>query len=132
MKITPVLFVDAIEPSLDFWIGRLGFEKTAEVPEGDRLGFVMLKKGDAEIMLQTRESIKNDVGAAADTFRSVTSSLYIEVENFAGILQRVAGSEVVVPQRDAFYGMREIVVREPQGQIVGLAARIPKPGETRL
>ena len=97
------------------------------MPEGDRLGFVMLKKGDAEIMLQTRESIKKDVGAAADTFRSVTSSLYIEVENFAGILQRVAGAEVVVPQRDAFYGMREIVVREPQGQIVGLAARIPKP-----
>ena len=27
-----------------FWIGRLGFTKTVEVPEGDRIGFVMLGK----------------------------------------------------------------------------------------
>src|SRR4029453_8853944 len=42
-KLTPVLFVGEIEPCLEFWT-RLGFERTAEVPEGDRLGFVLLTK----------------------------------------------------------------------------------------
>ena len=34
-KLTPVLVVDAIEPCLSFWVDRLGFEKTVEVPEGN-------------------------------------------------------------------------------------------------
>jgi uncharacterized glyoxalase superfamily protein PhnB len=124
MKITPILFVDAIEPSLDFWVGRLGFEKTVEVPEGNKLGFVILKKGDSEIMLQTRESIRKDVTGGAEAILSLTSCLFIEVDNFEDAVKRVKGAEVIVPQRDTFYGMREIFVREPEGQIVGLAARI--------
>lgn len=126
MKITPILFVDAIEPSLEFWVGRLQFEKTAEVPEGDHLGFVILKQGDSEIMLQSRESMKKDVSAASQAMLSMTSCLYIEVDSFTDALQRVQGAEVLVPQRDTFYGMREIYVREPEGQIVGFAARIPQ------
>lgn len=126
MKITPILFVDAIEPSLEFWVGRLQFEKTAEVPEGDHLGFVILKQGDSEIMLQTRESMKKDVNAASQAMLSMTSCLYIEVDSFADVLDRIQGAQVLVPQRDTFYGMREIYVREPQGQIVGFAARIPQ------
>ena len=126
MKITPILFVDAIEPSLEFWAGRLQFEKIAEVPEGNKLGFVILKRGDSEIMLQTRESIKKDADAASTTMLSMTSCLYIEVDNFTEALERVKGAEVLVPQRDTFYGMREIFVREPEGQIVGFAARIPQ------
>ena len=126
MKITPILFVDAIEPSLEFWVGRLKFEKIAEVPEGDRLGFVMLKKDDSEVMLQSRESIKRDAGAASQAMLSMTSGLYIEVDSFADALQSIRGAEVLVPQRDMFYGMREIFVREPEGQIVGFATRIPQ------
>jgi uncharacterized glyoxalase superfamily protein PhnB len=126
MKITPILFVDAIEPSLKFWVGRLQFEKTAEVPEGDHLGFVILKQGDSEIMLQTRESMKKDVSAAGQAMLSMTSCLYIEVDSFTDALDRIQGAEVLVPQRDTFYGMREIYVREPEGQIVGFAARIPQ------
>jgi uncharacterized glyoxalase superfamily protein PhnB len=126
MKITPILFVDAIEPSLEFWLGRLKFMKIAEVPEGDRLGFVMLQKGDSELMLQSRESIKKDAGAASQAMLSMTSGLYIEVDNFPDALESIRGAEVLVPQRDTFYGMREIYVREPGGQIVGFAARIPQ------
>src|ERR1700675_715387 len=122
MKITPILFVDAIEPSLEFWVGRLKFEKIAEVPEGNRLGFVILKKGDSEIMLQSRESIRKDASDASRAMLSMTSCLYIEVDNFTEGLDRIQGAEVLVPQRDTFYGMREIFVRESQGQIVGFAA----------
>ncbi len=56
MKLTPVLILDEIESSLPFWAGRMGFDKVAEVPEGDRLGFVILSSGNAELMLQTLEA----------------------------------------------------------------------------
>jgi len=34
-KSTPVLIVEAIEPSLPFWQERLGFLRPVEVPDGD-------------------------------------------------------------------------------------------------
>ena len=56
-KMTPVLYVEAIEPCLDLWVNRLGFAKTVEVPEGDKLGFVILNQGPIEIMYQSRASV---------------------------------------------------------------------------
>jgi uncharacterized glyoxalase superfamily protein PhnB len=121
VKLTPVLFVDAIEPSLPFWVERLGFEKTAEVPEGDRLAFVILRHGAAEVMLETKAAAIGDVGnhAALDA----TVSLYIEVDDFAATRPRIEGLPVTMPERVAFYGMREIGVQEPGGHFVTLAAR---------
>jgi uncharacterized glyoxalase superfamily protein PhnB len=120
MKITPVLVVDNIEKSLPFWVERMGFEKTVEVPEGDRLGFVILLRDGAELMLQTIESVKKDQpqleglpGAAA---------LFIEVEDFADILKRLEGYSVTIPERLTFYGMREIGVRDPDGHLAVFAA----------
>jgi hypothetical protein len=123
MKITPILIVDEIEPSLDFWVGKLGFEKTVEVPEGDKLGFVILQKEGAEVMLQSRASVKKDAGQAADAVLAAGSNLYIEVDNFGDALERVKGAEVVVAERTTFYGMREIWVREPGRNVLGFAAR---------
>jgi uncharacterized glyoxalase superfamily protein PhnB len=124
MKITPVLIVEEVEQSLKFWVDQLGFAKTAEVPEGDKLGFVILEKDGVEVMLQSRSSVKKDGGPAADTMLKAGSSLYIEVDNFADALQRVHNAEVIVPERTTFYGMREIWVREPGRHIVGFAARV--------
>jgi uncharacterized glyoxalase superfamily protein PhnB len=123
MKITPILIVDAIEPSLKFWVEKLGFEKTVEVPEGGKLGFVLLQKEGWEVMMQTRESIRKDAGPAADAVLELGASLYIEVDNFGDALKRLQGAEVLVPERSTFYGMREIVVREPGRHVVGFAAR---------
>jgi len=53
-KLTPNLIVESVEECLRFWVDRLGFTKTVEVPEDDHLGFVILKRGDLELMLQSR------------------------------------------------------------------------------
>ena len=127
MKITPILIVDQIEPCLKFWVDRLGFEKTVEVPEGDRIGFVILQKEGAELMLQSRASVVKDAGPAADAILGAHSHLFIEVDNFADALARVKGAEVLVPERTTFYGMREIWVREPGRHVVGFAAKIAEP-----
>lgn len=119
-KLTPVLYVEEIEPCLPFWVDRLGFEKIAEVPEGDRLGFVILKKGDVEIMYQTRASVQNDVPALADTPMGGTL-LFIEVEDLDAVERALEGVEVVFPRRSTFYGAQEIGVREPCGNAVTFA-----------
>ncbi len=55
-RVTPVLLVKEIEPIVPFWVDRLGFTKTIEVPDGNKLGFVAFQKGTAEVMYQTYAS----------------------------------------------------------------------------
>ena len=43
-RITPVLLVKEIEPVIPFWVDRLGFTKTIEVPEGNKLGLWRFRK----------------------------------------------------------------------------------------
>ncbi len=120
-KITPILYVDAIEVVLPFWEDRLGFTRTAEVPQGDRLGFVIFEKDGFEVMYQTRASVSADVPALADTpMRG--SILFIEVESLEPVLKALEGIDLVVPRRQTFYGADEIVVREPAGNVIGFAA----------
>jgi uncharacterized glyoxalase superfamily protein PhnB len=116
-KLTPVLVVDAIEPCLSFWTERLGFAKVAEVPDGDRLGFVILAKDSVEVMYQTRESVRKDIPALASAAGGATN-LYIDVADVAAVERAVKGAEVIVPRRKTFYGADEIGVREPGGNVV--------------
>lgn len=123
MKITPVLIVDKIEPVLPFWVDRLGFEKTVEVPNGDGLAFVIFQHGTAELMFQTQASAEKDVPQIAGQLKPRPGT-FIEVDDFDDLLKRVEGLEVVMPERTTFYGMREIMVREPGGNIICFAAKV--------
>lgn len=118
-NVTPVLHVEAIEPCLPFW-ERLGWTRDAEVPEGDRLGFIILKHGDAQVMLQTQESIRKDVPEVADTPMGGTL-LFIVVDDIDAVEAALGDAEVVHPRRTTFYGATEVIVREPAGNVVTFA-----------
>ena len=120
-KLTPVLVVESIEPSLPFWVERLGFTVTIEVPHGDRLGFAAVQRGGVEVMYQTRESVLADVPTIADLPFGGPTHLYIEVDDFDAVERALEGAEVIVPRRQTFYGATEIFVREPGGHHVAFA-----------
>jgi catechol 2,3-dioxygenase-like lactoylglutathione lyase family enzyme len=124
-KITTVLYVESIEPCLRFWVDSLGFTKTAEVPEGDRLGFVILASEDTEVMLQSYASLDKDIPALGKEMRGAPSVLYIEVEDIGEIERPLKDYEVIVPKRKTFYGANEIFYRTPGGHVVGFAQQNP-------
>jgi uncharacterized glyoxalase superfamily protein PhnB len=120
-KLTPILYVERIEPVLSFWVDRLGYTRTAEVPHGDVLGFVILEKDGVEIMYQTRDSVHDDLPAVADGLAMRGSILFIEVDDLAAVERAMEGAEVLVPRRKTPYGAEEVFVREPAGNVVGFA-----------
>jgi uncharacterized glyoxalase superfamily protein PhnB len=73
-KITAILFVEQVDPCVQFWVERFGFEKAAEVPEGDRLAFAMLQKANVELMYQSYASADQDVGAISQAVRKARPS----------------------------------------------------------
>ena len=124
MKITAVLIVKEIEKSLAFWVDRMGFQKTVEVPEGDRLGFVILMRDGAELMMQTITSVQKDEPKFAP--KGLTTKgcgMFIEMDDFEDVKRRLDGYPIVMPERTTFYGMREIGVAEPNGHTVVFAAK---------
>lgn len=120
-RITPILFVEEVEPCAKFWVERLGFQKTAEVPEGDKLGFVMLQKGNVELMYQSYASVEKDVGAISNVVRKGPSFLYIEVDSLDEAISAVKDAEVVMPVRTTFYGSKEIGIKDPAGHFITFA-----------
>ncbi|HEX8358933.1 MAG TPA: VOC family protein [Longimicrobium sp.] len=120
-KLTPILFVDQIEPSIPFWVDRLGYTRTAEVPHGDRLGFLILEKDGTEIMYQTRASVEADASAIAEGLAMRGSILFIEVDDLAAVERALEGAEIILPRRTTSYGATEVFVREPAGNVVGFA-----------
>jgi uncharacterized glyoxalase superfamily protein PhnB len=120
-KITPILFVEKIEPVLPFWVQHLGFIKTVEVPDGDKLAFVILQQGTAEVMYQSFASVEKDLPAMASTVRQGRSFLYLEVDDLGPIMAALRGAEVYLPERITFYGAREIGVKDPAGHYITFA-----------
>jgi catechol 2,3-dioxygenase-like lactoylglutathione lyase family enzyme len=120
-KLTPILYVERIEPSITFWVDRLGFERTAEVPHEDHIGFLIVQKDGVEVMYQTRASVQADAPALAERMPMGGSFLFIEVDDLDAVERALEGVEQVVPRRKTFYGAEEIFVREPAGNIVGFA-----------
>jgi len=126
-RITPILFVEEVEPCAKFWVERLGFQKTAEVPEGNKLGFVMLQKGNVELMYQSYASADKDVGAISKAVRKGPSFLYIEVDSLDEAISAIKGAEVVMPVRTTFYGSKEIGVKDPAGHFITFAQFAASP-----
>ena len=120
-KLTPILHVEEIEPCLPFWTERLGFEKTVEVPEGDRIGFAILQRGGIEVMYQSTASLEADDARLAADLPMRGSILFLEVDDIETIERAMDGIEPAVPRRKTFYGADELFVREPGGHLVGFA-----------
>lgn len=120
-KSTPVLIVDAIEPSLPFWQERLGLARPVEVPDGERLGFVILTNGAVEVMYQTAASVRSDSGAHAAAFDGDKTFLFVEVDDIDAVEDALRGFEIFMPRRETFYGSTEVGYREPGGHFVTFA-----------
>jgi len=116
-KSTPILHVRAVEPSLNFWTGRFGFNATIQVPEGDHIGFVAIDNGTVELMYQTYEGMKA-AGPLAEAVAQGPSFLFMEVSDIHAIEKALQPAEIVQEIHETFYGAQEIVAQEPGGHYV--------------
>jgi len=117
-KITPLLYAEDLEPSIKFWRERLGFQKVAEIPEGGKIGFVILDKDGTELMYQSYASVEKDNAATAAVVRKGPTCLYVEVEDLDATMAATDGAEVFMTPRTTFYHAREFGIKEPAGHYI--------------
>lgn len=119
--VTPVLFVDRIEPSVRFCVDLLGFEVAHEVPEGEETGFVILVRDELQLMYQSYESVSHDIPALAKPATGCAGIVYIKVPDLRDVEWALRDVELLVPRRTTAYGAVELFVREPGGHVFGFA-----------
>ncbi len=121
-RLTPVLVVDAVEPCIEFWIERFGLTPESEVPGDDgRLVFAIVKRGDVEIMYQTRASVLAERPEEATDLVGHSTALFITTEDLDAVERALDGVPIVQARHKTFYGSEEIYVREPGENTVGFA-----------
>jgi len=122
MKITPVLVVPSIEPMLPLW-EALSFARTVEVPHGDTLGFVILARENAELMLQSIDSVRADEPRVLEGESPVgRTMLFIEVGDLDAVVAKLpAGTNVLVERRTTPYGATETFIRDSVGNVIAFA-----------
>jgi uncharacterized glyoxalase superfamily protein PhnB len=117
-KVTAILFAQELEPSIMFWTEQLDFQKTIEVPDGDKIGFALLEKNGVELMYQSFSSVEKDNAATAAVARKGPTFLYVEVEDLDATLAATRGAEVVMPVRSTFYHAKEFGIKDPAGHYI--------------
>jgi len=119
-RATPVLFVDRVEPTRDFFT-KLGFTVQFDVPDGDHLGFVGLEKDGVQVMVETRGNKAEGEKLQAITRDSRGAVVFIEVDNLDLVIAALATEKVLVERHATFYGADEISFLEPGGNVVTFA-----------
>jgi len=119
-RLTPNLYTDDVASCVKFWVERMHFEKTAEVPEPGGLAFAALHKGNIELMYGSYASLEKEPSVAG-AFQRGTGFLFIEVDDLNAVLDAMKGVEIVSPVHKTFYGATEFTVKDPAGHLVTFA-----------
>ncbi len=122
LKVAPTLLLEELEPSVSFFVDKLGFEKIAEVPSqnGDKLDFAMLNSGSVEIHFQRLASATKDIPYFVGAKMPPSSFLYIDVNN-VNELHESLKEHCIVPLEKTFYGATHFFIKEPGGHVIGFS-----------
>lgn len=124
------LMVTNMVASLGFYHEVLGADlaftvdgdQNTEMPGeiSDKVVFASVRAGEAEIMLQERESLLQDSPAFdASTQPGASATLYFRVDDVDSIVRRLPDhTPIVKPLETTWYGMREIWIRDPDGYVL--------------
>ncbi len=112
-RVAPMICVRDIQAAYTFYTGVLGFEKTFE--NGSPVGFMVLKKDDAEIHLSQVRDHRPSTTNVAHMFVDDAAALYARCE--------AAGVRIVKRLTDKDYGQRAFVFADPDGNRIDIGER---------
>lgn len=119
-KLTPNLYTDDVESCVKFWVERMHFEKTVEVPDEGGIAFAALQSGGIELMYGTWTSLEKEPGVTG-SYQQGTGFLFVEVDDLDAVLAAMEGVPIVLPVHKTFYGATEFTVKDPAGHLITFA-----------
>ncbi|MEJ2465761.1 MAG: hypothetical protein P8045_08640 [Candidatus Thiodiazotropha sp.] len=137
-SLMPNMMTENVNESVEFYCNNLGFRFLAGLREGaenldgmqevfaadDPLQWAMLGRDEAKLMFQSQASLAQECASMQALPMSFAGTLYLEVASLDDLLSQIDKQvEVIVPDHVAFYGMRELWIRDNNGFILTLAQK---------
>ncbi|CAA6822766.1 MAG: Unknown protein, partial [uncultured Thiotrichaceae bacterium] len=137
----PNLMVENVQKTMRFYHDVLGFELMAavvdmqagmdetniilDVNDEHSLDWVNMKRGEIELMFQSRASLSTEVPELAEVAIGASQTLYLRCEGLQSLYKKVKGSvDIIKEPHNKFYGMREFYVKDINGYILCFAEEI--------
>ncbi|MGA1939287.1 VOC family protein [Arcobacter sp. YIC-310] len=133
-SLSPNLAVKDIKESVAYYQNNFGFEIemlvdslqedfNPVIKEDKEYIWALIKKGDVSLMLQEKNSIKEDIG---NFFNDITASitLYIEVDDVESLYEKVKENvDILKPVYETWYGQKEFYIKDINGYILGFSSK---------
>jgi lactoylglutathione lyase len=121
-KLTPNIMVEDVNRTIEFYQKFLGFELLVTVPEEGQFAWAMMKRGEVEMMFQSRTSLGEEIPALQQKEIGGSLTLYIEVEDVKELYEHLKGNITIVQDMHlTFYGAQEFAVQDCNGFILAFA-----------
>jgi len=132
-KITTNLIVPSVNDSLDFYERILGFSLVMGVPvgsqeivtsrnEGTPLAFAIIKRDDVELMLQSRQSLSQELPAFKQQPSGGSVTLYFRVADVHGLYESIRRkAKILKDLHTTFYGTEEFYILDSSGYVLTFA-----------
>jgi len=113
-RVAPMLAVKDINKAHDFYANVLGFKKTFQ--NGDPVGFMILKRDDAELHLTLQPTYKAPAFNIAHILVNDADALHAICQNH--------GLRIIKRLQDKHYGLRAFVFEDPDGNRIDVGQPI--------
>jgi catechol 2,3-dioxygenase-like lactoylglutathione lyase family enzyme len=124
-SVTPNLIVRDIAASTAFYRDVLGFSVKQTVPDAAPFVFVWLERDGVPVFLNDPAAVAEDYANAAQLRPGGTATLFFVITGVDAYHDAVAPkTNVVMPLKTQFYGMREFAITDPDGHIITFAERV--------
>ncbi|MDP5274261.1 VOC family protein [Chengkuizengella axinellae] len=133
-KFTTNFIVEDVSNSIVYYRDILGFQlemvvddkqkTTNEINTDQKYVFAIMSRDGIQIMLQTPDSIAEDVPAFKESSAGVSACFYLEVEGVSAYYEEVREKvEIVRELYTTWYGMQEFHIRDCNGNFIGFGER---------
>lgn len=123
-NLTPDLMVINVNKTVEFYRDILGFEVARTAPETGTFQWALIKNGDIEIMLQSRESLEKELPLFTGMKIGGSFMLYIDVTDIKMLYEKVKGKMTIAKDlHETFYGTREFAIKDINGYVLVFAQR---------
>lgn len=121
-SMSPNLFVKDMNASQEFYTKTLGFQVIDQEPKDADPVWLMITYNEITFMLQTLESLDDEIPALKNKQTGGTLIFYITLTHIKDYFDKVSkNSKVVSDLKTTFYGATEFTIEDPDGYLLTFA-----------
>lgn len=110
------MMVEDVNETITFYRDILGFDLVMTVPDSGRFDWALVRRGEVEVMFQTRASLAEDLPQFKERPIGGALTLYIDMQDIDALYEHVHGRvDVVKDLETTFHGTREFTIQDPNG-----------------